>query len=426
MSRLQQGSLLKLKRKSGPDVWVFRWYEETNGTRTYRKRTLGTVVRYPHLRDAEKAADALRNTINAEFTVPETIAELVTHYRSHELTEDKKAYATVEANTHYLTNHIVPKWGALYLSDIRTVDVELWLHNLQYAPGTRSKIRNIMSAVFNHAIRHEWMDRNPITKVRVSAKRLREPDVLSPAEIASLIAVLNVRERAMVMLAGSTGLRRSELVALTWADIDLELMQVNVRRSCVRNHFGDTKTEASRKPVPLHPSVVKSLGVWRQESPYAEESDFLFPSLRLKGKKPLSPDTLLKKIIRPALKKAGIEGKAIGWHSFRHSLATNLRSAGVDLKTAQELLRHANSRITLDVYTRAISATKREANNRVMELVFEAGRKKLSAPSSAPSKEDHDFATCHKTFVFLGFMAGTTGLEPATSAVTVNRKTVTS
>jgi site-specific recombinase XerD len=53
-----------------------------------------------------------------------------------------------------------------------------------------------MSAVFNHAIRHEWMDRNPITKVRVSAKRLREPDVLTPAEFASLITVLDLRELA--------------------------------------------------------------------------------------------------------------------------------------------------------------------------------------------------------------------------------------
>jgi integrase len=244
-----------------------------------------------------------------------------------------------------------------------------------------------MSAVFNHAIRHEWMDRNPITKVRTSAKRLREPDVLSPAEIASLLAELDLRERTMVMLAGSTGLRRSELVALTWRDIDLELMQVNVHRSCVRNHFGDTKTEASRKPVPLHPSVVKCLQVWRKESPYPGEDDFIFPSVRLEGKQPLSPDTLLKKIIRPAVTRAGITGKAIGWHSFRHSLATNLRAAGVDLKTAQELLRHANSRITLDVYTRAISATKREANNRVMTMVLEAGKKKaLSAPSSAPSE----------------------------------------
>jgi integrase len=387
MSRVQQGSLLRLKRKAGPDVWVFRWYDETNGARTYRKRTLGTVVRYPHLRDAEKAADALRNNINSEFRVPETVSELVTHYCENELTEEKKAYATIEANTHYLTNHIEPKWGAMYLQDVRTVDVELWLHSLTFAPGTRSKIRNIMSVVFNHAIRHEWMDRNPITKVRTSAKRLREPDVLSPAEFASLLAELDLRERAMVMLAGSTGLRRSELVALTWRDIDLELMQVYVRRSCVRNHFGDTKTEASRKPVPLHPSVVECLGVWRKESPYPGVDDFILPSVRLEGKQPLSPDTLLKKIIRPAVIRAGIKGKAIGWHSLRHSLATNLRAAGVDLKTAQELLRHANSRITLDVYTRAISATKREANNLVMTMVLEAGKKKaLSAPLLAPSE----------------------------------------
>jgi len=79
-------------------------------------------------------------------------------------------------------------------------------------------------------------------------------------------------------------------------------------------------------------------------------------------------------------------GKAIGWHSFRHSLATNQRAARVGLKTAQQLLRHANSRIKLDVYTRAISAKKREANNRVMEMVFEAGKKAFSAPSSAPAR----------------------------------------
>lgn len=91
------------------------------------------------------------------------------------------------------------------------------------------------------------------------------------------------------MLAGGTGLRRSELVALTWSDIDIQLMQVNVRRSCVRNHFGDTKTEASRKPVPLHPSVAKTLAVWRAETPYPADSDFVFPSKRLHGKKPVTP-----------------------------------------------------------------------------------------------------------------------------------------
>jgi integrase len=276
MSRLQEGSLLRLKRKAGPDVWVFRWYEDTNCTRTYRKRTIGTVVRFPHRQDAEKNVGALRNNINSEFNVPETVAELITHYRQHELIKEKKAYATIEANSLYLANHIDPKWGTMYLQDVRTVDMELWLHTLTFAPGTRSKIRNILSAVFNHAIRHEWMDRNPITKVRVSAKRLREPDVRSLGELASVIAELDLRERSMVMLAGSTGLRRSELVALTWRDVDLELLQVNVHRSCVRNHFGDTKTEASRKPVPLHPSVVKCLWIWREASAYRSEGDFIF------------------------------------------------------------------------------------------------------------------------------------------------------
>ena len=388
MNRLQEGSLLRLKRKNGPDTWVFRWYDESNGTRRYRKTVVGTVERLRTRHDAETAVLSLRRNINAEQKSPETVSELITHYRRHELTPERKAFATIEANNIYLKRHIEPMWGAKKITEIRTVEVEKWLHSLQYAPATRSKIRNIMSAVFNHAMRHEWLDRNPISKVRTSSKRLRETDVLTPEEFAALLPELKLRERAMVILAGSTGLRRSELVALTWSDIDLTLMQVNVRRSCVRSRFGDTKTEASRKPVPLHPTVARTLSAWRTQTLYAADSDFVFPSIRLNGRKPLTPDMVLKKTIRPALERAGIKDKVIGWHSFRHSLATNLRAAGVDLKTAQELLRHANSRITLEVYTRAISATKREANDRVMQMMLEAGSKRLSAPSPAPSRSN--------------------------------------
>jgi integrase len=170
-----------------------------------------------------------------------------------------------------------------------------------------------MSALFNHAIRHEWIQRNPITKVRASAKRLREPDVLSPGEFSALLGELELRVQTMVILAGSTGLRRSELVALTWRDIDFDLMQIHVRHSCVRNHFGDTKTEASRKPVPLHASVSSCLMKWRSESPYNGEDGFLFPSFRLNGRQPITPDMVLKKVIRPALTRAGITHKVIRW-----------------------------------------------------------------------------------------------------------------
>jgi integrase len=136
----------------------------------------------------------------------------------------------------------------------------------------------------------------------------------------------------MVLLAGSTGLRRSEMIALTWWDLDGRTMEVNVLRSCVRNRFGNTKTESSRRPVPLHPIVLNALLNWRAESLYATDADFLFPSIRLNGSRPLSPDSLLRRSIRPALVQAGIERKQICWHSFRHSLATNLRALGVDIK----------------------------------------------------------------------------------------------
>ena len=140
----------------------------------------------------------------------------------------------------------------------------------------------------------------PISRVRASRKRFRDKDVLTPEEFQSLVEQLSIRDRAIVLLVGSTGLRRSEMIALTWSDLDVRTMEFRVLRSCVRNRFGKTKTEASCRPVPLHPIVLNALLNWRAESLYATDADFLFPSIRLKGHRPLSPDNLLKKSIRPA------------------------------------------------------------------------------------------------------------------------------
>ncbi|WP_375782547.1 hypothetical protein [Silvibacterium bohemicum] len=119
----------------------------------------------------------------------------------------------------------------------------------------------------------------------------------------------------MVLLIGSTGLRRSEMIVLTWLDLNTRTMEVNILRSCVRNRFGKMKTEASCRPVPFHPVVLNAPLVWRAQSPYAMDLDFLFPSPRLKGARPLSPDSILEKSIRPALARIGVVGKQIGWHT---------------------------------------------------------------------------------------------------------------
>jgi site-specific recombinase XerD len=81
---------------------------------------------------------------------------------------------------------------------------------------------------------------------------------------------------------------------------------------------------------------------------------------------------LCKRHIRPALERIGIK-KRIGWHSFLHGLATMLRQKGVDIKTAQELLRHANSRITQDIYMQAVSDEKRVAQDMVFRGLLTGG-----------------------------------------------------
>jgi site-specific recombinase XerD len=88
---------------------------------------------------------------------------------------------------------------------------------------------------------------------------------------------------------------------------------------------------------------------WRRQSDYASDDDYLFASETMKAKQPYWPDNLMKRHIRPVAKANGIN-KNIGWHTFRHSFGTLLEANGEDVKTVQELLRYANSRITLDVY----------------------------------------------------------------------------
>jgi site-specific recombinase XerD len=107
---------------------------------------------------------------------------------------------------------------------------------------------------------------------------------------------------------------------------------------------------------------------WRRQSPYPMSDDWVFASPTVKGKQPYWPDNLMKRYIKPVAQKAGIT-KNIGWHTFRHSFGTLLKANGEDVKTVQELLRHANSRITLDVYTQAVNSNKRAAQSKVVRMM---------------------------------------------------------
>src|SRR6266481_3467765 len=373
---MQLGSLLRSSRRRGPEVWEFRYRERPhNGRRIYRRMKDGTVREFRTEASVRKGITGLIREINfGDVRVQATtmtVAELVEHYRQRELIQDNtwKSYSTKRGYESYLKNWIVPHWGDYKLPDVKTIEVETWLRNLSLAKSSSAKIRNIFSVLFNHACRYDLFDRNPITLVRHSAKRRRIPDVLTVEEAQRLLSVLAFKERTMVLMALGTGLRRSELFALKWKDVDFAAEHISVTRSIVNQVVGTCKTEASQKPVPLHSSLAQALLAWRQQTSYRKREDWLFASPHSRGKHPLWAQAIMRYHIGPATRKTELQ-KRVGWHTFRHTYSTLLKLVGADIKVMQELLRHSSVRCTLDTYTQAIMPAKRAAQAAVVSMIL--------------------------------------------------------
>lgn len=363
--RYQEGCLYREKRRVGPAVWVFRYRDGQSN----RKERIGTVAQFPTKSDALKACEPLRANINRESSTPRTVADLVAHYEQKEMPEDgSKSFSTRKAYQSYFKNWIVPVWGSHKLSAVKTVAVEEWLRTLSLAPGTKAKMRNIMSALFTHAMRHELTYRNPIKLVRQSAKRQSAPEVLTAEEIRALLSELSGPYYVMAFMSAVTGLRVSELLALKWDDVDFDAGEIRLRQGIVCQHLGPLKTETSQKPIAMDSGLAEALLDWRGHSPYNQSTDFVFASAEKKGQQPLWPSSAMSKHIRPAAQRAGIR-KHVRWHVFRHSFATLLKGNGEDVKTVQESLRHADSKITLDTYTQGLMPVKRAAQRKVIQMI---------------------------------------------------------
>jgi len=384
----QQGSLKLEERKRGPSIWVFRWWDTgLNGKRVYRKQQVGDLSQYPNETAAKAASNALRLTINNQSqrnrVSQMTVEALWKHYSSEEL--PFKDFSTQDGYLSYARNWVLPRWGRELLIRVKTVEVERWLREATISNGTKAKIKCVMSALFSHAVRWEFTSINPISSgipvgaggkrgpsvgVRVSAKRRRAPIVLSPDQVKLGLMKLAFRDQLLVLLDGALGTRRGELAALRWQDCDFENYTFQIQHSYYWRRGGilkSTKTEASAKPLPMHPALKLALLEWRRQSHRTQPADFVFPSRLFGGRRALDLAAVLKRKIRPAFEKIGITG--VGWHTFRHTVGTVLAELGEHQVTIRDYLRHSNLSVT-NKYLQAASNTKRNAQARLVEAIL--------------------------------------------------------
>lgn len=217
------------------------------------------------------------------------------------------------------------------LEDMGAEEVRLYLHDAimrrDLSSSTLNCIYSALRFFYETTLEREWN----LKKLPRARKEKHQPVVLSQTEVAQLLnAASNLKHKAILATTYSAGLRVSEVARLRLADIDSTNMQIHIRLA---------KGQKDRDSLLSRAGLQLLRRYWVQYHP----ADWLFPG-RIPGKT-LSPSTI-QHIFHKAKAKAGIKKRAT-IHSLRHSFATHLLEAGVNLFYLQKLMGHANIRTTI-------------------------------------------------------------------------------
>jgi integrase len=370
---------------------VLRYYatREADGQRVEHKVAIGLVSNLP----SESAAWAEVAKQHLQINQPDfkgrvTFGDLAQHYMTHELGEqaeavDPKSHTTIAGYRRILKNRVLDKWAKRPALGIEPLAVEQWLKAMKREEGlenpTLDKTRRVMSLVFKHGQRYGLIPRtqeaNPMRFVRCKTTSDYEAMILTPEQAFDVLMKLEEPERTLTLLAASTGLRISECLGLQWHDVSFEQSQIHVRRTWTCGAVGVPKSKASKAPVPLHLLLAEFLRGWKEQTPYPQPGDWVFPSFRCKGKQPRTANMLVEDHLRPAAVAVGVlkEGEKVrfGFHNLRHSLASFLVRTKTDPKTVQALLRHSDVRTTLQLYAHSVSEDRMAAQGEMLQAILQ-------------------------------------------------------
>jgi integrase len=357
------------------------------GRRVENTLPVGLVRDFPKGKDAWREVDRLGLLVRINDTSGDVrirfdaLAEFYLKADFGSSAVRPKSVNTIPVTEHIVRDYLIQRWGDAIAEDIKPLDIQCWLKSLhqdkKLAWTTISKMRGIMSRVYRVGMLHEKVSKNPLQLVQTRCKTNYRAIVLTPAQtFAILKGLTNLQHHALVLTCAATALRASEILALRWHDILWDEFRIRICKRWAGSD-GATKTDASNGYVPLHPLLAEHLRDWREHTPYSTDADFVFPSLKMNGRIPMSASIFVQNYLRPAATAAGVQiakGQRFGLHNLRHSLSNWLvNKAKVEPKTVQGILRHAKIQTTLDLYTQEDSDEARAAQGQFLEAVMASG-----------------------------------------------------
>ncbi len=327
---------------------------------------------------------------NTKITVAEWLREWLNDYASFEISP-----VTLESYKSNVEKHIIPALGGYYLSQLEAKHIrEFYAQELKNGKVNKSGGLSARTVMYHHriiskalkqAVLLDMIARNVADLIKPPRISKKTMNTMSPLEVDRFLDV--ARETDYFVFFATllyTGLRRGELLALRWRNLNLPAGKLTVVETAYKLDNGEyllkePKTASSRRSVTLPASLVELFKAYRADQELLriqlgvglELNDFVF--IRPDGT-PINPNAVTLAFKR-ILKRAGLKGYRV--HDLRHTHATLMLMAGVHPKIVSERLGHASISITLDTYSHVLPSMQEEAAEK-FDGIFDAGENENS------------------------------------------------
>jgi len=359
-----EGSIFKqkIKRQSGKEyvIWVAQISQNNGKIKRIYGKTRNEVSEKlkGELAKQQKGLSVDSSKITTEEYIPIFLATK----------KDEVKTTTYESYVQTFDNHIIPAFGDVKLQKIDLEEVNGFIDQLKSsgkAAGTIARIKNVFHCLLQSAVNNDLMVVNPVSRAKTIKKNMPEMNVLTPEQIRTLLdkakevyALKGNSHKYLyhaVLLALATGLRRGELLALTWDNVHIENNTISVKQNLVEVHggiqFETPKTASSIRTIAVSADIMEKLQQYKKPG----KCQYVFHT---SSNKPITPSNLSRSF-RWLLAQCNIEN--IRFHDLRHTHATQLLSNGVNIKQVSVRLGHEDIRITLQTYIHFLPQQDREA-----------------------------------------------------------------
>ncbi|MGI8631607.1 MAG: tyrosine-type recombinase/integrase [Solirubrobacterales bacterium] len=352
------------------------------------KRTFLTKGGFKTKREAQAAlTESLSRHARGEAIEPSknTVAVYLRDWIT--LVEPRVKPSTHRSYSDIVAHRLVPHLGDVRLSELRPASIarcyaELRTSGRRDGKGGLSETslehtHRVLHSALEHATRSRLVARNVSNDVVKPRRGHVDMKTWSPQQLrAFLDSTRSHRLHPLFLTAGTTAMRRGEVLGLRWEDVDLEAARLSVRRNRVAVGYqvleGTPKTRKGVRVIDLDPETVATLRAWRRHrleerlagGPTGVDSGLVFVREDGTG---LHPHAVADAFER-ALAHSGVP--AIRFHDLRHTWASLALQAGVSAKVVSERLGHASISITLDTYTHVLPAMQADTAAQVAGLIF--------------------------------------------------------